>query len=103
MLQGYHVVPMIDNMRFRFSMGFEGKKGKYVMPMPEFLRTNLEGTYQGATNLQLSGFCNFVTTSELPPDTYEIGIYADDVLKKLYLYQRTGEKIVMEEPDGSNA
>ncbi len=102
-LQGYHVVPMIDNMRFRFSMVFEGKKGKYVMPMPEFLRTNLEGTYQGATNLQLSGFCNFVTTSELPPDTYEIGIYADDVLKKLYLYQRTGEKIVMEEPDGNNA
>ncbi|MBR4580994.1 MAG: glycosyltransferase [Lachnospiraceae bacterium] len=95
-LQGYHVVPMIDNMRFRFSMVFEGKNGKYVMPMPEFLRTNLEGTYQGATNLQLSGFCNFVTTSELPPDTYEIGIYADDVLKKLYLYQRTGEKLVME-------
>ena len=95
-LQGYHVVPMIDNMRFRFSMVFEGKKGKYVMPMPEFLRTNLEGTYQGATNLQLSGFCNFVTTGELPPDTYEIGTYADDVLKKLYLYQRTGEKLVME-------
>lgn len=95
-LQGYHVVPMIDNMRFRFYMVFEGTKGKYVMPMPEFLRTNLEGTYQGATNLQLSGFCNFVTTGELPPDTYEIGIYADDVLKKLYLYQRTGEKLVME-------
>ena len=95
-LQGYHVVPMIDNMRFRFYMVFEGSKGKYVMPMPEYLRTNLEGTYQGATNLRLSGFCNFVTESELPPDTYEIGIYADDVLKKLYLYQRTKEKIVLE-------
>ena len=43
-----------------------------------------------------TGKYNFVTTSELPPDTYEIGIYADDVLKKLYLYQRTGEKLVME-------
>ena len=95
-LQGYHVVPHIDNMRFRFRMVFEGEKGKYEMPMPGYLRMNLEGGYPEATNLKLSGFCNFVTQSELPADTYRIGIFADDCLKKLYLYQRTGQILHVE-------
>ena len=96
-IQGYHVVPHIDNMRFRFRMVFEGKKGTYEMPMPGYLRMNLEGGYPEATNLKLSGFCNFVTRSELPADTYEIGIFADDCLKKLYLYQRTKQVLIVEE------
>ena len=96
-IQGYHVVPHIDNMRFKFRMVFEGTKGKYEMPMPGYLRMNLEGGYPDATNLKLSGFCNFVTMSELPPDTYQIGIFADDCLKKLYLYQRTGQVLMIEE------
>lgn len=96
-IQGYHVVPHIDNMRFRFRMIFEGKKGTYEMPMPGYLRMNLEGGYPEATNLKLSGFCNFVTRSELPADTYEIGIFADDCLKKLYLYQRTKQVLIVEE------
>ncbi len=96
-IQGYHVVPHIDNMRFRFRMVFEGTKGKYEMPMPGYLRMNLEGGYPEATNLKLSGFCNFVTKSELPADTYEIGIFADDCLKKLYLYQRTKQVLTVEE------
>ena len=95
-IQGYHVVPHIDNMRFRFRMVFEGEKGKYEMPMPGYLRMNLEGGYPEATNLKLSGFCNFVTESELPPDKYMIGIFADDCLKKLYLYQRTGQILLVE-------
>ena len=96
-IQGYHVVPHIDNMRFRFRMVFEGTKGRFEMPMPGYLRMNLEGGYPEATNLKLSGFCNFVTKSELPADTYKIGIFADDCLKKLYLYQRTGQTLVVEE------
>ena len=95
-LQGYHVVPRIDNMRFRFYMVFEGSKEKYVMPMPGYLRMNLEGGYPEATNLKLSGFCNFVTEKELLPDRYDIGIFADDCLKKLYLYQRTKQVLVIE-------
>ena len=95
-IQGYHVVPMIDNMRFSFRMVFEGDAGVYEMPMPGYLRMNLEGGYPGATNLKLSGFCNFVTKSELPAGTYKIGIFADDCLKKLYLYQRTGQELTVE-------
>ena len=95
-IQGYHVVPMIDNMRFSFRMVFEGNGGFYEMPMPGYLRMNLEGGYPGATNLKLSGFCNFVTKSELPAGTYKIGIFADDCLKKLYLYQRTGQELEIE-------
>ena len=57
---------------------------------------NLEGGYPEATNLKLSGFCNFVTEKELLPDRYDIGIFADDCLKKLYLYQRTKQVLVIE-------
>ena len=78
-------------------MVFEKDGDFYEMPMPGFLRMNLEGGYPGATNLKLSGFCNFVTKSELPAGTYKIGIFADDCLKKLYLYQRTGQEITIEE------
>lgn len=96
-LQGFAVIPLIDNVRFTYKMVFEGTKGvTYEMPMKRFLRMNLEGGFPGTENIRMAGFCNFITESELPADTYKVGVFAIDHAARRRLYQDTGRVLVME-------
>lgn len=96
-LQGFAVIPLIDNVRFTYRMVFEGEKGfTYEMPMKGYLRMNLEGGFPGTENIKMAGFCNFVTESELPKDTYRIGVFAIDHAARRRLYQDTGRTLTID-------
>lgn len=92
-LQGYALIPLIDNMRFTYDMVFMGEDGDYVMPMKGFLRMSLSGGFPDTPNIKLAGFCNYVYEDELPHGTYEIGVYAKDHASRRRLFQPTGRKL----------
>ncbi|MDD6734397.1 MAG: glycosyltransferase [Lachnospiraceae bacterium] len=96
-LQGFAVIPQIDNVRFTYRMIFEGETGStYEMPMKGYLRMNLEGGFPETENIKMAGFCNFVTESELPKDTYRIGVFAIDHAARRRLYQDTGRTLTID-------
>lgn len=92
-LQGYALIPLIDNMRFTYEMVLMGDAGDYVMPMKGRLRMSLSGGFPDTPNIKLAGFCNFVYDGEIPHGTYEIGVYAKDHASRRRLFQPTGRKL----------
>lgn len=92
-LQGYALIPLIDNMRFTYEMVLMGDDCDYVMPMKGRLRLSLSGGFPDTPNIKLAGFCNFVYEGEIPHGIYEIGVYAKDHASRRRLFQPTGRKL----------
>lgn len=94
-LQGYRLIPGIDNMRYDFYLILKGQEKTYSLPMPGFLRSSLEGAFPDTGNVSLAGFCNYITESEIPKGTYEIAVYAKDCMNRNPVYQSTNRTITI--------
>ena len=93
--QGYRLIPGIDNMRYDFYLILKGQEKSYSLPMPGFLRNGLEGGFPDTPNIALSGFCNYVTKSEIAKGTYEIAVYAHDCMNRNPVYQTSNRSITI--------
>ena len=94
-LQGHRLIPGIDNARYDFYLILKGQEKTYSLPMPGYLRKSIDGAYPNTPNTGLSGFCNYITESEIPKGTYEVGIYAYDCLKRNPVYQDSYRSITI--------
>uniref|UniRef100_UPI0040572F09 glycosyltransferase family 2 protein n=1 Tax=Acetatifactor sp. TaxID=1872090 RepID=UPI0040572F09 len=95
-VQGYAVLPEADNCRYFFKMLFLGEDKTYSIPIRKRLRPNLSAGFPNAKNLELAGFCCYLTASDLPAGTYRIGIYAQDRCSRQKLFQDTGRVFTIE-------
>ncbi len=89
-VEGYAVLPEADNCRYDFEMVLCGETENYAVKMEKQLRPNLSAGFPNATNLELSGFCQWIKKDELPTGKYIIGIYAKDRCSRQKLFQDTG-------------
>ena len=94
-LQGHRLIPGIDNARYDFYLILKGEEKTYSLPMPGYLRKSIDGAYPNTPNTGLSGFCNYITESEIPKGTYKVGIFAYDCLKRNPVYQDTYRTITI--------
>ena len=93
---GFAILPEADNCRYSFEMVFVGENKTYFMPIEKKLRPNMSAGFPNARNVELCGFYCWVTASELPKGTYEIGVFAKDHCSRQRLFQETGEVLKIE-------
>lgn len=93
---GFAILPEADNCRYSFELVFSGENKTYYMPIQKKLRPNMSAGFPNARNVELCGFYCWVTETELPKGTYEIGIFAKDHCSRQRLFQKTGEVLNIE-------
>ena len=81
LIKGWAYVPGVDNARYRFKILLVNSSGKvWELPAQRRYRKDVAAILPDETNVELTGFCNWIFEGALPPDTYELWMTAKDAV-----------------------
>jgi GT2 family glycosyltransferase len=90
LIKGWAYVPSVDNARYAFKLLFINPKGDvWELPLQKRYRKDVAKILENETNVELTGFCNWIYEGTLPKDTYEIWMMAKDGCSRQRLYRNT--------------
>ncbi len=88
LIKGWAYVPGVDNARYRFKILLVNSSGKvWELPAQRRYRKDVAAILPDETNVELTGFCNWIFEGALPSDTYELWMTAKDGCSRQRLYR----------------
>ncbi len=96
LIKGWAYVPGADNARYKLKLLFVNAKGEvWELALQRRYRKDVAAILPDETNVELSGFCNWIFEDALPPDTYELWLAARDCCSRQKLYRDVEKKLVI--------
>ena len=97
LIKGWAYVPGVDNARYRFKILLVNSSGKvWELPAQRRYRKDVAAILPDETNVELTGFCNWIFEGALPPDTYELWMTAKDGCSRQRLYRSMEKTLTVE-------
>lgn len=97
LIKGWAYVPRVDNARYRFKILLVNSSGKvWELPAQRRYRKDVAAILPDETNVELTGFCNWIFEGALPPDTYELWMTAKDGCSRQRLYRSMEKTLTVE-------
>lgn len=97
LIKGWAYVPGADNARYQFKILLINSGGKvWELPVQRRYRKDVAAILPDETNVELTGFCNWIFEGALPPDTYELWMTAKDGCSRQRLYRSMEKTLVIE-------
>ena len=96
LIKGWAYVPGVDNARYQFKILLVNSSGKvWELPVQRRYRKDVAAILT-ETNVELTGFCNWIFEGALPPDTYELWMTAKDGCSRQRLYRSMEKTLVID-------
>lgn len=97
LIKGWAYVPNVDNARYSYKLLFRSSTGNvWELPIQKRYRKDVAAILPDETNVEMTGFCCWITENVLPPDTYQLWITAKDRCSRQRLYRNTKKTLVVE-------
>lgn len=97
LIKGWAYVPGMDNARYQFKILLVNSGGKvWELPVQRRYRKDVAAILPDETNVDLTGFCNWIFEGALPPDTYELWMTAKDGCSRQRLYRSMEKTLTIE-------
>ncbi len=97
LIKGWAYVPGMDNARYQFKILLVNSGGKvWELPVQRRYRKDVATILPDETNVDLTGFCNWIFEGALPPDTYELWMTAKDGCSRQRLYRSMEKTLTIE-------
>lgn len=97
LIKGWAYVPGVDNARYQFKILLVNSVGKvWELPVQRRYRKDVAAILPDETNVELTGFCNWIFEGALPPDTYELWMTAKDGCSRQRLYRSMEKTLTIE-------
>ncbi len=96
LIKGWAYIPGVDNARYKFKILFCNSEGKvWELPLQKRYRKDVAAILPDETNVELTGFCNWIYDGALPPDTYDLWLTAKDSCSRQVLYRSMEKQLVI--------
>lgn len=97
LIKGWAYVPGADNARYQFKILLVNSSGKvWELPVQKRYRKDVAAILPDETNVEMTGFCNWIFEGTLPPDTYELWMTAKDGCSRQRLYRSMEKTLTIE-------
>lgn len=97
LIKGWAYVPGADNARYQFKILLVNGSGKvWELPVQRRLRKDVAAILPDETNVELTGFCNWIFEGALPADTYALWMTAKDGCSRQRLYRSMEKTLTIE-------
>ena len=97
MIKGWAYIPGVDNAKYQLKLLFCNSKGQvWELPVEKRYRKDVAAILPDETNVELTGFCSWLFEGELPPDTYDLWMYAKDACSRQRLYRNMEKQLVVD-------
>ncbi|MDE7477660.1 MAG: glycosyltransferase [Lachnospiraceae bacterium] len=97
LIKGWAYIPGVDNARYRFKILLVNSSKKvWELPVQKRYRKDVAAILPDETNVEMTGFCSWITEGALPPDTYELWMTAKDGCSRQRLYRRMEKKLTIQ-------
>lgn len=94
LVKGWAYMPGLDNARYAFVLLFcDGQGTVWELPTPRRYRRDVAAVLQGEKNVDMPGFCCWISDGELPDGVYDVWLMAKDCCSRQRLYKNMERKL----------
>lgn len=97
LIKGWAYVPGADNARYKFKILLVNSSGRvWELPVQKRYRKDVAAILPDETNVEMTGFCNWIFEGALPAGTYDLWMTAKDGCSRQRLYRSMEKQLEIE-------